>query len=103
MHLGVDILKLDALARSKISKRLFFIDIENSFYEFTRIDLEPHQFFFFFEISHQIQLLEIYKPLSKMGRGWQAVQAMAKFFFFKFAQTHDEQMLKFSNRSFDLI
>ena len=45
--LGVDIVKVDALARQKFSKRHFFGDIENSFHEVTHIGLEPHQFFSF--------------------------------------------------------
>ena len=43
----MDIVKVDALAQQKFSKRHFLKDIENSFHEFTHIGLEPHQFFFF--------------------------------------------------------
>ena len=47
----MDILKVDALAWQKNSKRHFFGDIENSFHELTHIGLEPHQFFSFQNIS----------------------------------------------------
>ena len=43
----MDIKKVDALARQKISKCHFLKDIENSFHEVTHIGLEPHQFIFF--------------------------------------------------------
>ena len=43
----IDIVKVDALAQWKISKRLFLKDIENSFHEVTYIGPEPHHFFFF--------------------------------------------------------
>ena len=39
--------EVDALAQSKISKRQFLKDIENSFHEVTHIGLEPHHFFSF--------------------------------------------------------
>ena len=42
---AVDILKVDALALSKISKRHLFREIQNSFYELTHIGLEPQQNF----------------------------------------------------------
>ena len=45
--LTLDIVKMDALALWKISKRHFLEDIENSLHEVTHIGLEPHQFFFF--------------------------------------------------------
>ena len=44
---SVDIVKVDALARSKISKCHFLKDIENSFQEVTNMGLEPHQIFSF--------------------------------------------------------
>ena len=44
---GVDIVKVDPLAWSKISKRHFLKDIKNSFHEVTHIGLEPRQFFSF--------------------------------------------------------
>ena len=69
---GVDIMKMDTLARSKISKCHFSKDIENSFHEATHIGLEPHQFFFLFRISQQIQSLETSKVLAEMAHGWQA-------------------------------
>ena len=43
----IDIVKVDALAQWKISKRHFLKDIENSFQEVTPMGLEPHQFFSF--------------------------------------------------------
>ena len=43
----IDIVKVDALAQWKISKRHFLKDIENSFHQVTHIGLEPHHFFFF--------------------------------------------------------
>ena len=45
--LFVDIMKVDASTRWKISKHHFLKDIENLFNEATHIGLEPHQFFFF--------------------------------------------------------
>ena len=45
--LSVDIVKVDALARKKISKRHFLKDIEISFHQVTHIGLESHQFFSF--------------------------------------------------------
>ena len=51
VYLGVDIVKVDALAWWKISKRHFFKDIANSFHEVTHLSLEPHQFFSFQNIS----------------------------------------------------
>ena len=65
-------MKLDALAGPKKSKHLFLDGIENSLHEVTHIGLEPHQFFLF-EKFQQIQLLEAFKVLAKIGRGWQAV------------------------------
>ena len=56
----------------------FFRDIKKSFQEVTPIGPEPHQFFFLFKISQQIRSLEASKVLAKIGRGWQADQAMAK-------------------------
>ena len=47
----MDIMKVDALARQKISIRRFLKDIENSFQEVTHIGLEPNQFFSFKNIS----------------------------------------------------
>ena len=43
----VDIVKVDTLAQSKISKHHFLKDIENFFHEVTHRGLEPHQFFLF--------------------------------------------------------
>ena len=61
-------------------KMPFFGDIENSFHEVTHIGLKPHQFFFLFKISQQMQLLETSKFAAKMGHGWQTVWVMAKIF-----------------------
>ena len=47
--LFMDIVKVDALAQSKISKRHFLKDIENSFHEVTHLSPESHHFFFFLE------------------------------------------------------
>ena len=71
---------MDALARQKNSKRHFFGEIKNSFYEMTHIGLEPHQFFLF-KISQQIQSLETFKVSAEMGRGRQAVLVGAKSFW----------------------
>ena len=49
--LNVDIVKVDALAKQKISKHHFFKDIEKSFHEVTHIDLETHQFSSFENMS----------------------------------------------------
>ena len=60
VSVSVDIVKVDALARQKNSKRHFLKDIENSFHQVThtgRAGLEPHHFFLF-KISQQIQSLE---------------------------------------------
>ena len=47
----MDILKVDALARQKNSKRHFLRDISKSFQEVTPMGPEPHQFFSFSNIS----------------------------------------------------
>ena len=60
-------MKVDALAWQKNSKRYFLKDIGNSY----RSRTSP--FFSLFEISQQIQSLEMSKVLDDMGRGWQAV------------------------------
>ena len=65
----MDIVKVDALAWQKNSKRHFLRDISKSFQQVTPIGPEPHQFF---QISQQIWLLEASKVLAKIGRGWQA-------------------------------
>ena len=62
---------MDPQAFQKDQKRHFFRDIEKSFQEVTPIGPEPHQFFLF-EISQQIQSLETFKVLAKLGHGWQA-------------------------------
>ena len=51
VSLIMDILKVDALARQKNSKRHFFGDISKSFQEVTPMGPEPHQFFSFSNIS----------------------------------------------------
>ena len=66
-------MKVDPSLVQKISKRHFLRDIEKSFQEVTPMGLEPHHFFFLFEISQQIWLLEASKVSAKMGRGRQAV------------------------------
>ena len=71
--LSVDIVKVDPSLVRKISKRHFLRDIEKSFQEDTPMGPEPRQFFFLFEISQQIWLLEAYKVSGKMGCGWQAI------------------------------
>ena len=63
---------LDTLLVRKISKRHFLKDIENSFQGVTQIGPEPPHFFFLFQISQQIELLETSKILAEMGRSWQA-------------------------------
>ena len=45
LGLFLDIVKVDALAWPKISKRHYLKDIENSFHVVTDIGLEPLQFF----------------------------------------------------------
>ena len=47
----MDILKVDALAKQKNSKRHFLEDISKSFQEVTPMGPEPHQFFSFSNIS----------------------------------------------------
>ena len=61
------------LGLAKKFKTPFLKDIESSFHEVTHIGLEPHQFFFLFTISQQIQSLERSKVVAEMGHGWQAV------------------------------
>ena len=51
LTLFMDILKVDALARQKNSKRHFLEDISKSFQEVTPMGPEPHQFFSFSNIS----------------------------------------------------
>ena len=63
---------LDTLLVRKIPKHHFLKDIENSFQEVTQIGPEPRHFFFLFQISQQIELLDTSKILAKMGRSWQA-------------------------------
>ena len=46
-NLSVDIVKVEALAWQKNSKRHFLKDIENSFHQVTHLGLEPHQIFSF--------------------------------------------------------
>ena len=47
----MDVVKVDALARRKNSKRHILRDISKSFQEVTPMDPEPHQFFSFSNIS----------------------------------------------------
>ena len=61
---------MDGLAFQKIGKRHFFQDIQNSFKWVTGIGLKLLQFFLF-EISQQIQSLEVFKDLAEMGL-WRA-------------------------------
>ena len=48
---SVDVVKVDALARRKNSKRHFLRDISKSFQEVNSMGPEPHQFFSFSNIS----------------------------------------------------
>ena len=75
----MDILKVDALAWQKNSKRHFFGDIENSFHEVTHIGLEPHQFFLF-QISQQIRLLEASKHCQKWPKRVHWLQQIFSYF-----------------------
>ena len=65
-------MKVDPLALQIISKRHYLKDIEKSFQEFTPMGPEPRHFFFLFEISKQIWLLEASKVSAKIGCGWKA-------------------------------
>ena len=47
--LGVNNVKVDALAQQKNLKRHFLKDIENSFHQVTHIGLEPRQFLDLYE------------------------------------------------------
>ena len=68
----MDIVKVDTLARCKISKRHFLEDIENSFHEVTHIGLKPHQFSSFQNVSTNAVARGV-KVRAKIGHGWQAV------------------------------
>ena len=93
----VDIVKVDTLAQSKISKRHFLKDNENSFLEVTLIGLEPHQFISYQDISTN-RVTRGVQSFSQNGL-WQAgCLKYGQNFFVKFAQTCDEQMPKISRR-----
>ena len=56
---------------------------------------------FLFEISQLIHSLEPSKVLAKLGHRCASWLSYSQFFFVKFAQTNDEQMLKISRRYLD--
>ena len=91
----MDILKVDALARQKNSKRHFLEDISKSFQEVTPMGPEPHQFFSFSNISTNM----VARGIQSFGRngpwlaGW---LSKGKNFFVNLAQTLDEHLLKIS-------
>ena len=68
--LCMDILKVDALARQKNSKRHFLEDISKSFQEVTPMGPEPHQFFSFSNISANM----VARGIQSFGQNglWQA-------------------------------
>ena len=68
----MDVLKVDALAWQKNSKRHFLEDISKSFQEVTPMGPQPHQFFSFSNISTNMVARGI-QVLAEMGRGRQAV------------------------------
>ena len=96
----MDILKVDALAKQKNSKRHFLRDISKSFQEVTPMGPEPRQFFSFSNISTNV----VARGIQSFGRngpwlaGW---LSNGQNFFLKFAKTWDEQMLKISSRNLD--
>ena len=100
LELAVDVVKVDALARQKNSKRHFLEDISKSFQEVTPMGPEPHQFFSFSNISTNM----VARGIQSFGQngpwlaGW---LSNGQNFFLKFAQTWDEQMLKISSRYLD--
>ena len=89
-----------ALARWRISKCHFFKDIANSFHEVTHIGLEPHQFFSFWNISTNTVARDI-QSFGRNGLWLAGCLSYGQNFVVKFAQTHDEQMLKISRRYLD--
>ena len=98
--LAMDILKVDALAWWKNSKRHFLGDISKSFQEVTPMGPEPHHFFSFWNISTNM----VARGIQSFGRnrpwlaGW---LSNGQNFFLKFAHTSDKQMLKISSRYLD--
>ena len=96
----VDVVKVDALARQKNSKRHFLRDISKSFQEVTPMGPEPHQFFSFSNISTNM----VARGIQSFGRngpwlaGW---LSNGQNFFVNLAQTWDEEMLKISGRYLD--
>ena len=98
--LGMDVLKVDALAQQKNSKRHFLADISKSFQEVTQIGPESHHFFSFSNISTNM----VARGIQSFGQngpwlaGW---LSNGQNFFLNFAQTWDKQMLKISSRYLD--
>ena len=98
--LHVDIVKVDALARRKISKRHFFKDISNSFHGVTRYGLKPLQFFSFENISTNT----VARGIQNFGRNgpWRAgCLSNGQNFIVNLAKTCDKEMLKISGRYLD--
>ena len=89
----MNILKVDALAQQKNSKRHFLEDISKYFQEVTPMGQEPHQFFSFSNISTNM----VARGIQSFGRNgpWRASCLKdGQNFSLKFTQTCDEQMLK---------
>ena len=84
----------------KNKKRHFFWDIGNSFHEVTQIGLEPHQIFSFWNISTNTVARGV-QSFGRNGPWWAGRWKNGQNFWLKFAQTCDEQMLKFSRRYLD--
>ena len=70
-HQAMDSVKVDFQLYQKISKRLFFQDIQISFHWVTGIGLKSTQFFLF-KKSQQIRSPEVFKISADIGRGGQA-------------------------------
>ena len=83
---SVDVVKVDALARRKNSKRHFLGDISKSFQEVTPIGPEPHQFFSFSNISTNMVARGI-QSFGQNGPWLAGLLINGQIFFLKFAQT----------------
>ena len=89
----MDIVKVDALAQQKNLKCHFLKDIVKSFHEDAHIVLEPHQIFFFFNISTNTVARDI-QSCGQNGPWLAGCLSYGQIFFVKFANSDDEQMLK---------
>ena len=97
----VDSVRMDFQLHQKISKCRFFQDIQNSFLEATDIGLKPHQNFF----RKKILTIPVARAVWNLGRNgllWAGWLSNGKDFFIKIEQTCNKEMVKISERYFDL-